>query len=413
MKATTDRILRFLDDPEELEVLYRQAPEAFRESLGEASRADPDSMALRIWRARLEYREPGHGAFLPRKLGYAIAIALAFGALVRLPALWLGEDWYYPRLAPSWVIMALAAYFWIRRPDRRLLIAGLGLSLAAVVYVSLLRDYTDSVVMALVHLPFVFWTFLGLVFMGDSWRDADARVRFVRYNGELVVLASLVALGGMVFSGVTIALFELVSGDIADWYFRNVGVFGAVAVPVAGTYLYDAVFNRRTGIAAVLARVFAPLFLVMTVTYLIVAFAGGANPFVDRDFLITFNGLLLVVLGISVFSIVERAEESQVGLMDYINIVLVLITLVIDAIALSAILFRVATFGFTPNRVTVLGANLVIMVHLVWICWTYVALVRRKAGFAAMRRVVGSYLPIYGAWAAVVAFLLPLVFAFA
>ena len=357
MKATTDRILELLDDPQELEALYRQAPEAFRESLGAASRADPESMALRIWRARLEYREPGHGAVWSRKLGYAIAIALAAGALVRLPALWLGEDWYYPRLAPSWAIMALAAYFWIGRPDRRLIIAGLSLSLAAVVYVSVLPEYTDSVVMALVHLPIVFWALLGLVFMGDSWREADARIRFVRYNGELVVLASLVALGGMVFSAVTIGLFELVSENIEDRYFSNVGVFGAAAVPVAGTYLYDAVFNQRTGIAAVLARVFAPLFLVMAVTYLIVAFVGGENPLVDRSFLITFNGLLLVVLGISVFSIVERAEGSQVGLMDYINIALVLVTLVIDAIALSAIVFRVASFGFTPNRVTVLGAK--------------------------------------------------------
>ena len=413
MKATTDRILQLLDDPEELEALYRQAPEAFRESLGEASRSDPHSVVLRIWRARLEYSEWGHAAVLPIKLGHSIAIALALGALVRLPALWLGEDWYYPRFASSLVIMALAAYFWISRPNRRLLIAGMGLSLAAVGYVSRLPDYTDSVVMALVHLPFVFWTFLGLVFMGDAWRDADARVRFVRYNGELVVLASLVALGGMVFSGVTVALFELVTENIADWYFSNVGVFGAAAVPVAGTYLYDAVFNQRTGIAAVLARVFAPLFLVMAVTYLIVAFVGGENPFIDRSFLITFNGLLLVVLGISVFSIVERTGESQVGLMDYINIALVMITLVMDVIALSAILFRVASFGFTPNRVTVLGANLVIMVHLAWIFRTYVALVRRRAGFAAMRRVVGSYLPVYGAWAAVVAFLLPLVFAFA
>ena len=413
MKATTDRILQLLDDPEELEALYRQAPEAFRESLGEASRSDPHSVVLRIWRARLEYREWGHAAVLPIKLGHSIAIALALGALVRLPALWLGEDWYYPRFASSLVIMALAAYFWISRPNRRLLIAGLGLSLAAVGYVSRLPDYTDSVVMALVHLPFVFWTFLGLVFMGDAWRDVDARVRFVRYNGELVVLASLVALGGMVFSGVTVALFELVTENISDWYFSNVGVFGAAAVPVAGTYLYDAVFNQRTGIAAVLARVFAPLFLVMAVTYLIVAFVGGENPFIDRSFLITFNGLLLVVLGISVFSIVERTGESQVGLMDYINIALVMITLVMDVIALSAILFRVASFGFTPNRVTVLGANLVIMVHLAWIFRTYVALVRRRVRFAAMRRVVGSYLPIYGAWAAVVAFLLPLVFAFA
>jgi hypothetical protein len=322
---------------------------------------------------------PGRRASWRGKLGYAIAIALACGALVRLPALWLSEDWYYPRLAPSLVILALGAYFWIERRTRRHLIAGLILALAAVGYVRLLPAYTDSVNMALIHLPVVFWAFLGLVFMGDSWRDADSRIRFLRYNGELVVLASLVALGGMVFSFVTVTLFELVSENIEERYFENVGVFGATAVPIAGTYLYDAVFGRRTGIAAVLARVFAPLFFVMAVTFLIVSFVGGQNPFIDRSFLITFNGLLLVVLGISVFSIVERAEESQVGLMDYIN----------------------------------LGANLIIIVHLGWICWTYVALARRRASLAALQRVVVGYLPVYVAWAAVVAFLLPLVFGFA
>lgn len=236
MQATTRRILERLDDPEELEALYRQAPEAFRDSLEEASRAHPDSVALRIWRARLRDREPGHQESWRGKLGYAIAIALAFGALVRLPALWLPEDWYYPRLAPSWAIAALGAYFWIERRDRRLLTAGLILALAAVAYVRLLPAYTDSVVMALIHLPIVFWAFLGLAFMGDSWRDANSRIRFVRYNGELVVLGSLVALGGMVFSAVTIALFGLVSNNVENWYFNNVAVFGATAVPVAGTY---------------------------------------------------------------------------------------------------------------------------------------------------------------------------------
>jgi hypothetical protein len=413
MHAIPQRILELLDHPEELEALYREAPEVFRASLEEASRTAPDSVALRVWRARLEYREPGRRASWRGKLGYAIAIALACGALVRLPALWLSEDWYYPRLAPSLVILALGAYFWIERRTRRHLIAGLILALAAVGYVRLLPAYTDSVNMALIHLPVVFWAFLGLVFMGDSWRDADSRIRFLRYNGELVVLASLVALGGMVFSFVTVTLFELVSENIEERYFENVGVFGATAVPIAGTYLYDAVFGRRTGIAAVLARVFAPLFFVMAVTFLIVSFVGGQNPFIDRSFLITFNGLLLVVLGISVFSIVERAEESQVGLMDYINIALVIVTLLIDAIALSAILFRVVSFGFTPNRVVVLGANLIIIVHLGWICWTYVALARRRASLAALQRVVVGYLPVYVAWAAVVAFLLPLVFGFA
>jgi hypothetical protein len=174
MKSTADRILQLLDDPHGLEALYRQDPEAFRESLDEASRVEPDSLTLRVWRARFEFREPGRGAVWRSKLGRAIVIAIAFGALIRLPALWLGQEWYYQRFAPSWAIMALAAYFWIERRDRWSLVAGLGLALAAIAYVRALPGYSDSVVMALIHLPIVFWFFLGLVFMGDSWRSAES-----------------------------------------------------------------------------------------------------------------------------------------------------------------------------------------------------------------------------------------------
>ncbi|HWP37213.1 MAG TPA: hypothetical protein VNL18_06615 [Gemmatimonadales bacterium] len=419
--VTAERILEALEDPHRLEALYQQAPDAFRRSLEAASRAAPDSIVLKVWQARLERPKSWQGTASRFRLVYAVGVALLSGALVRIPAFWLGEEWYYPRLAPSLVILALAAYFWIEHRSRAQLVAGLGLALVAAAYTGMLpgsassdpaTDFRDSVAMALVHLPLVFWAFLGLVFMGGSWRETDARIRFVRYNGELVVLGSVVALGGFVFSGLTVGLFQLAAGDIEEWYAQNVGVFGAAAVPVIGTYLYDAVFNRRTGIPAVLARVFGPLFLVMAVTYLVVAFVGGQNPFIDRDFLIVFNGLLLVVLGITVFSIVERRDDRGVGLTDYVNLALAVVTLLIDAIALSAIVFRLASYGFTPNRVVVLGANLIIMVHLAWICATYVAVARRKVGFGNMRRVVANYLPVYAAWAAVVAFLLPLAFRF-
>ena len=411
MQPTSQRILESLDDPKALEALYRQDPESFRDSFDEVSRAAEDSMTLRVWRARLEYSEPARGAER-RRLWYAIGIGLCVGALVRIPAVWLGDEWYYPRLAPSLVILALAAYFWLENRKRGELIIGLTLAAIATAYTALLPGYTDSVVMALVHIPILFWAFLGFVFTGASWRDPQPRIRYVRYNGELLILASLVALGGIVFSGITVALFELVSENSAERYVQNVGVVGAAAVPVAGTYLYDVVFKRRTGIASVLARVFAPLFLVMTGTYLVVAFLGGQNPFVDREFLITFNGLLLVVLGMTVFSIAERGEQTEVKWSDYVNVALLVVTLVIDLIALSAILFRLTSYGLTPNRVVVLGANLVVMTHLAWMCRAYIGLVREKGGAGGVRQAVVGYLPVYVGWAALVAFVLPLVFRF-
>jgi hypothetical protein len=405
-----DQILDRLDDPAALEALYRASPRAFRRALTMARATRPDEIVLRVWDARLA---DGQGAAPGlRALGAAIAIALVCGLLVRLPAVWLGEHWYYPRFAPLWVILGLASYFWLAGRDRSQLLAGLSLAALAGAFASLLPGHTDSVVMALIHLPILCWLFLGFVFTGASWRETEPRIRFLRYNGELLILGSLVALGGAVLSAITVALFRPLSAGAADWYFANVGVMGAAAVPVAGTYLYDTVFRRQTGIAPVLARVFAPLFLVMTATYLLMAFLGGQNPFVDRSVLITLNGLLVVVLGMAVLSIAERGKDDVVRWVDRVNLALLAATVLVDLLALSAIVFRLASYGFTPNRVVVLGANVVILVHLALVCRAQLGFVRGTAGVEGLHRAAVGFLPAYAVWAAIVCFVLPFLFRF-
>ena len=390
--------------------MYRTSPDAFRTTLAEAVAGHPDEIVLQVWVARLS--EPPRNELAARRLGPAIVIALSCGLLVRLPAIWLGEDWFYPRFMPSIGLLGAAVYLWIQDRHRTHGILGVVLAAATAIYVSLLPGLGDSVVMALVHLPILWWGFLGLVFAGAAWREQEPRIRFLRYNGELLILGSLVVLGGLVFSGITAALFELVSSGSGEWYAENVGVMGAAGVPVAATYLYDAVFRRHTGIPAVLARIFSPLFLIMTVTYLVVAVVVGRNPFVDRGFLITVNALLLVVLGMTVLSIAERREYEQVGWIDRINLALLAVTLVIDVLALSAILFRLTSFGFTPNRVVVLGANVVVLLHLVLLSRAQGSFVRGLSNLTQSQHTATRYLPVYAAWAAVACFLLPLVFQF-
>ncbi|MBM3319933.1 MAG: DUF4153 domain-containing protein [Candidatus Eisenbacteria bacterium] len=403
-----DQILERLDDPIALEALYRESPRAFRRALMIAREARPDEIVLRVWEARLadgERTASGLRALIP-----AIAIALCCALLVRLPAVWLGAGWYYPRFAPMWILLGLAFYFWLERRDRSRLIAGLLLAAFVGTFASLLPGNTDSVVMALIHLPILFWVFLGFVFTGSSWRETEPRIRFLRFNGELLIIGSLVALGGIVFSTITVALFDRILDGAEEWYFANIGIMGAAAVPIAGTYLYDKVFRRRTGIASVLARVFAPLFLAMTVIYLLTAFLSGQSPFEDRSFLITVNGLLVVVLGMVVLSIAERGEDDGTRWIDSIHLALLAVTVLIDLLALSAIVFRLASYGFTPNRVVVLGANLAVLLHLASIGLAYVRFMRGPAGVEAIRRTAAGFLPVYAAWAMIVCFVLPFVF---
>ena len=151
--------------------------------------------------------------------------------------------------------------------------------------------------------------------------------------------------------------------------------------------------------------------------YTTVVLLGGMvlkqkSLFTDREFLIAFNVLLLVVLGLCVFSISERGSKDSAGAIDWMNIGLVAVTLAIDAVALAAILFRVSTYGFSPNRIAVLGANLLVFVHLAGILFHYLQFVRQKQGVENLEKWIAGYLPAYTAWSLAVVIGFPLAFQF-
>ena len=88
------------------------------------------------------------------------------------------------------------------------------------------------------------------------------------------------------------------------------------------------------------------------------------------------------------------------------------VTLVVNVIALSAILYRFSEWGISPNRVVVLGANLLIFVHLVQILKAYVEVFWRKVEAEKLIKATVGFLPAYGVWALIVVVVLPILFSF-
>jgi len=88
------------------------------------------------------------------------------------------------------------------------------------------------------------------------------------------------------------------------------------------------------------------------------------------------------------------------------------LTIVINGIALSAILFRLQEFGITPNRIAVLGANLLILVNLSLVSHKLYRIVMNKSEIEDLEKSMTIMLPVYGIWAAIVCFGFPLLFDF-
>lgn len=412
------------ESPRELEKLYRADPGKFRQAFSEAFAARSDSKVLQAWHERLLYEESGDeirpatvSRLTGRDIGVTVALSLIAGTLMKLPHLlpWLDGEKFHSRNAAGICVGALALYFCIQKVCRtRFTITVMALFLGAILYLNFLPGSSDAqtVILSCMHMPFFLWSLLGIVFLRGAWKNMSGRMDYVRYNGELLIYSTIVLLGGMVLTGLTFALFELIDLNIEKWYLENVVVYGATASPIVATLLVERVVRGRLRIAPLLAKVFTPLFLLTVVAYLIAMILKQKSPFTDRDFLIAFNGLLLVVLGLSVFSISERGQGESGGIVDVMNIGLVSVTLAIDIIALAAIMFRLTSYGFTPNRLAVLGANLLAFCHLAGILHRYIRFFRKKTSLECLEGWIVGYIPAYTAWSIVVAAIFPIAFRF-
>ncbi|MNR43910.1 hypothetical protein D3C85_1625810 [compost metagenome] len=115
-------------------------------------------------------------------------------------------------------------------------------------------------------------------------------------------------------------------------------------------------------------------------------------------------------MAVTIFSITESGKDEKKTISDYMNVALIILALIIDSVALSAIVFRLSSYGISPNRLAVLGVNILIWANLVVIMLSYLRFLQNKTGPLAIQDAVTKYLPVYGLWAAFVTFTFPLFF---
>jgi hypothetical protein len=125
-----------------------------------------------------------------------------------------------------------------------------------------------------------------------------------------------------------------------------------------------------------------------------------------------FNALLIGVMAIIFFSVAETSKSAKSKPETWILFLLCLITVIVNGIALSAILFRISEWGITPNRAAVLGGNLLILVNLLLVTVQLFKVISKKTAIRGVGKAISVYLPVYVIWTIVVTFIFPLLFWF-
>src|SRR5919106_4316393 len=352
--------------------------------------------------------------------GWVEALVFAIAAAVTVQVARLAAG--FPDEEPSWlarnatllVLPSFAGYFARRRQldTRRLALLGTPFVLGALV-VNLYPYGEDSATDALValHLPVVLWFAVAYPYMAGTLRSHQRRMDFVRFTGEWLIYYVLIALGGGVLMGLTVGILEPAGVDVdrvAEWVLPS----GAAGAVIVAAWLVGSKQRVVENMAPVLTMLFTPLFAVMLACAAVVYAATALGGAFDRDLLVVFDALLLVVLGLVLYGMSARDPSTSPGWMDHIQLVAVVSALVLDVMVLGAMIARIGELGFTPNRAAALGLNLVLLVNLAGAAWLSARFLTRRSRLHRLERWQTTYLPVFALWAATVVVVLPPLFSF-
>jgi len=410
------RITDHLSEAETLESLYRENKQEFARYFAEVTN-EPDSELIRFWKIRLANEtEPDVKSILAADLIAIVVISLITGILVKLPAIFaqLTEEFFYPRNLAILVFNGLIVFtFWHNKffEWKKLLSYGIVI-IALLLFVNVLPSADgDSVKLALIHVPLFLWCVFGIVYLSFDYNNVMKKINFIRFNGEFLIMTGLIMIAGGLLSAVTIGLFSVIGQHIEKFYMENIAVFGGVAAPIVSFYLIMTYPNLTSKIAPVIARVFTPLVLITLVVYLVSLAFLQSKILEDRDLLLLFNVMLLAVMAIIVFSITELNKTKTRNANVLVLFILAIVTILINSIALIAIISRV-TEGFTPNRTVVLVTNVLIFGNLILITKDLYKAYLQPTNIDRVEKTVARYLTLYFVWTMVAIFVLPFVFGF-
>ncbi len=348
----------------------------------------------------------------------ALLLALAAAVAIKLPALALDpatEQLFYLRNASLLVFPLLALYFaWKRRVGFTTRV-WLGLAfVAAALFVNAypFEAPSNTLLLAALHLPIALWLVIGLAYVGGHWFSGGRRMDFVRFSGELFIYYVLIALGGGVLTAFTVMMFNAI-GIHPGWF---VGLWlvpcGAAAAVIVAAWLVEAKQSVIENMAPVLTRLFTPLFTAVILAFLVIMAWTGSPIDIEREVLIGFDLLLVVVVGLVLYAASARDPQAPPGVFDLLQLLLIGSAVVADGVALAAISGRILELGLTPNRVAALGENLILLANLAGSAWLYTRFLRRQSPFSDLERWQIAFIPVYAAWAAFVVIALPPLFGF-
>jgi hypothetical protein len=403
MEITKEKVLENINNPKTLEDLYQSNKKAFSEII--MNMYDKDSaLIIEYWYTRLFYKPLEKNTNVKKYIFTAILVVLAWIPVRRLFG-WPfrgGYEHYLIRIIPIIFSITLSLFFLFGsiKPKNILLcivpniiIFGYLLFLP---FPNSLGPY-QSISNAYFFTFVLLWFFVLFAQSNYNFKNPDYDT-FLVECGEIIVWSTILTIGLSVITMLLVALFNAIKIDADDFIFTNIMSLGFTASPFVSLLIVE---RNKVRLSMIIANIFLPLILISLVVFGTISIFTETKPYEDRNIFVTYNVMMVIVICALVFTSINGINNKIINICTYI---LPVVTILFDFVTISAVIYRLNEYGISANKITLLGTNIVMLGHLVFM--VYMKIRHKKIE----RNVI--YLPLYFIWAFCVVFIFPFVFKF-
>ena len=409
-----EKIKSSIEDAQALEILYRKNNTAFSNAFKNVFVSVESYPLAKAWNERLNYKQDDSFLFSKQDLIFAAITIFISGWIAKLPDLmgWKQNLFMSRNIGFIFFEMILLFFAWKEKVSVKKIVISIGLFIIACIYINLLPidDNSQTILLSCIHLPIFLWSIVGFIFTGNQFNNPSKRIGFLRFNGDLLVMSAVIALSGALFTAITMNLFLLIGVNIQKFFANYFVRWALPAIPIVSTILVRQNPQLVGKVSPIIAKIFSPLVFIMLTVFLIAVISTGKDPYNDREYLMLFNAMLIGVMAIILFSLTEVSKGMGSKWHLMLLLALSLLTIIDDGIAISAIMYRLSAFGVSPNRIAVLGSNVLILLNILGVSYQLFRVIRFNQETSSVEKTIAFFLPVYSAWAAIVVFILPFLF---
>lgn len=430
-------ISSYMENPEGLEMLYRQAMKKgesrlFAGAVEKLYSANPQNLFLAAWYYRLREEAIAEAAPGRSPLHWLFAVLLAIPNGV---IFWWLSDYrlmarsHIPFFYLYWAPIAAALILLFIYLNRRQFFNYFAMAFIALALAGSWAYFADFLIkreifwkqyltLGAIHLIFLSWAAIGFYVLKGQY-DVESRFAFLAKSLEALVMGGLMGVVLLIFSFISMGLFSTMNLYLPEPVDRIFFTGGAGCIPVlAVASVYEPLRRlREQSFAAVfrfttlLLRFFLLPSILILLIYIVLIPFNFMKPFFNREALIAYNIMLFAVVALLLWTTpVEKEELSRKfgRWLKYGHLALTLLAVIISLYAFSAIIYRTWWDGLTPNRLTVIGWN---TINTILLLSLFVQEIRTGEGWiGAAHRTFAQAMPVYAGWSLLLLLALPLIF---